>query len=236
MEIDWAEVDGVIFDLDGVITDTATLHREAWKEVFDEVLRRHLGEGARWFSEEDYLQFVDGKPRRAGIESFLASRSLKLEQEEMEAIGDEKNRRYQERIEAGEATILEGAVELLEELQAGRWRVGLVSSSRNAELVLRSLGLEHYFEVRVDGETLAEHRWPGKPEPRMFVEAARRLGVAPERAVVVEDAVAGVQAGVAGGFAVVVGVARDEEQRRALEEAGAHGVVTSVAALRFRRG
>lgn len=248
--------DAVIFDLDGVITDTAALHFDAWKEVFDECLRRRDPQ-LRPFTEEDYRQYVDGKPRFEGIRSFLASRDIDLpydeegqegeegkgaedarEDDDLETvlgIGAAKNARYRRRLDDGEIPVYAEAVALVEKLRQREIATGVVSSSKNCKFVLREAGLADLFEVRVDGLDLVERDdLAGKPAPDMFLEAARQLGVAPERAAVFEDAESGVEAGRAGGFGLVVGVARTddaEDIRKSLLEHGADVVVTSLAEL-----
>lgn len=231
------DYDAVIFDLDGVITDTAKTHFRAWKEVFDECLRRLEGEDYIPFSQLDYQRFVDGKPRHDGIRSFLSSRGVTLAEgpekaspgyDSVGALGAEKNRRYQQRLVRGEIDILRDSLELVRQLRRAGFALGLVSSSRNAALVLELLAIDTYFDVRVDGITLAEDGMRGKPAPDMFVDAARRLGVPPKRAVVVEDAESGVEAGRAGGFGLVIGLAADDDQRQTLRDKGAHIAVDSL--------
>lgn len=231
------DLDAVIFDLDGVITDTAVTHRAAWKEVFDEFLVRYRGDDFAPFTERDYRRFVDGKPRFDGIRSFLASRDIALSEgteddapgfDTVYALGMEKNRRYQTRLAAGEIDVFDDSVECARRLRDRGIDLGLVSSSRNAKMVLELVGIEHLFSARVDGVTLAEKNLRGKPDPEMFVEAVRRLGTTPPRAAVVEDAESGVQAGRAGKFALVVGLAPDEKDRRALLEHGADVAVKSL--------
>lgn len=236
------DYDALIFDLDGVITDTAQTHRKAWKEVFDQVLEEHLGADYRPFDVDDYRRYVDGKPRFEGVRSFLSSRNLHLPEgeigegpdlETVYGIGMEKNERYQERIAEGQLSVFDDALELLEAAEQARFGLGLVSSSRNAGLILEILGLSDRFGARVDGQTLAEENLAGKPAPDMFVEASRRLGVEPRRAVVIEDAESGVRAGRAGGFGLVIGLGRGgEEECRILREHGADLALTSLAPLK----
>lgn len=237
-ELSRRDYDAVIFDLDGVITDTASVHRRAWKEVFDEVLRRRLGDDVRPFGPDDYTRYVDGKPRFDGIRSFLESRQIELPEdsdddcsglETVAGIGREKNRRYRRRLADGEAVVFDDSVTLVRRLAEAGFGIGLVSSSRNAGFVVELLGIDQLFEVRVDGQTLAEKDMAGKPAPEMFVEAARRLGAKPKRAVVVEDAESGVEAGRAGGFGLVIGLSDDADRRRTLLERGADVAVESLA-------
>ncbi len=229
--------DAVIFDLDGVITDTAKVHFAAWKEVFDELLRRHVGDDVSPFSDADYRAYVDGKPRHDGIRSFVQSRGLELDEgdpgddrgfDTVEAVAKAKNQIYRRRIADGGLEVFDEAVEFVERLGAEGFGLGLVSSSKNAKFILETAEIDDLFEVRVDGVTLAEEKIAGKPAPDMFVEAARRLGVEPSRAVVVEDAESGVEAGRTGGFGLVVGRADDAEQRRRLLARGADVAVMSL--------
>ncbi len=231
------QIDAVIFDLDGVLTDTARTHRGAWKEVFDEFLQQHFGDDYTPFGVDDYRRYVDGKPRFDGVRSFLASRDVTLAEgspddepglHSVYALGMEKNRRYQARLARGEIDVFEDSVECARRLRDRGLVLGLVSSSRNAEWVLRLVELTELFSTRVDGVTLADEGLKGKPDPEMFLEAARRLGVPPQRAAIVEDAESGVQAGRAGGFALVVGMAADEEDRQALLEHGADVAVKGL--------
>lgn len=221
------EFDAVVFDLDGVITDTAELHFQAWKEVFDEKLKE-VGED-RPFEREDYLRFVDGMPRQEGVESFLRSRGLSLKKSE--EIGARKNEKFQELLEQGKAEVFGGAKDLVEQLLRQGIKTALVSSSRNAKRVLEALKLDHLFDERVDGESLEALNLRGKPAPDLFLEALGRLRVRPDRAVVIEDARSGVEAGRAGGFRLVIGVAREERDRRALLARGADLTVGDLSEL-----
>lgn len=235
-----ADFDAVVVDLDGVITDTASTHREAWKEVFDTFMEQHLEDEFRPFSAQDYRRYVDGKPRFDGIRSFLFSRGIDLDEGSSEddpgydsvyALGMEKNRRYRQRLAQGQVDVFDDSVEFLRRAKRAGLSLGLVSSSQNAELVVETLGLEDYFDTRVDGVTLVEESMAGKPAPDMFLEAAHRLGASPRRCVVVEDAESGVQAGRAGGFGLVVGLSSDDEERRELVEHGADVAVESLAQM-----
>jgi beta-phosphoglucomutase family hydrolase len=232
--------DAVLFDLDGVITDTAQIHTRCWKEMFDEFLESRAprpGERLEPFdAEHDYHQYVDGKPRYDGVRDFLRSRGIDLpegdpdssvSEESVRALGDRKNRMVNEAIEAGEARAYPGSVAWLRALRAAGMRTALVSSSANARAVLEAVGLVDCFDTRMDGKVAEERGLPGKPAPDTFLAAARALGATPERAVVVEDAISGVQAGRAGGFGLVLGVARQGNER-ALEENGADRVVQDL--------
>ena len=234
------DFDAFIFDLDGVITDTATTHRRAWKEVFDEFMERHQEGEFRPFSDDDYRRYVDGKPRFDGVRSFLFSRGIDLEEgtntdepgfTSVYGLGMEKNKRYQKRLAKGEIDVLQDSLDFLKKVKRAGFSTALVSSSQNAALVLDTLGIADYFEVRVDGVTLVEQDMAGKPAPDMFLEAAIGLDVAPKRAVVIEDAESGVQAGRAGGFGLVIGLAKGADERRELKEHGADLAVETLAAV-----
>ncbi|WP_206447735.1 beta-phosphoglucomutase family hydrolase [Agrococcus sp. KRD186] len=235
--------EAVLFDMDGVVTQTATVHATAWKQLFDEVLqdRRLSGAaGTHPFDEDaDYRRYVDGRQREDGVVAFLASRGVRLpegspddgpEEWSIHGLGARKNALFLEAVSRDGVAAYPGTVALLERLRAGGIPVGLVTASRNALASLTAAGLDVEFDVIVDGQTAADQNLPGKPDPAMFLEAARRLGVLPERAAVVEDAVAGVQAGSRGGFGLVVGIDR-AGNREQLELAGADIVLGDASEL-----
>lgn len=234
--------DAVLFDLDGVLTSTAAQHFAAWKRMFDEFLRRRAeerGEPFRPFEQDDYNRFVDGVPRYDGVRGFLGSRGIDLDEggpedgpavDTVHGLGDRKNELVNEILRTDGAEAYEGSLALLRHLRERGTPLAVVSSSRNCRTVLRAAGIEEYFAARVDGETALELGLPGKPAPDIFLEAARRLGVPAARAVVVEDALLGVQAGRAGEFGLVVGVDR-VGQADALRAAGADIVVDDLAEL-----
>ena len=236
-------IDAVIFDLDGVVTRTARLHAAAWKRLFDNYLVQRAAQRGEPFqpfdANEDYRRFVDGKPRYEGVRSFLESRGIALpwgapgdppDRETVCGLGNAKNALFQELLAQGGVEVFEGSVGFIRALKENGMKVALVSSSKNAAAVLNAAGLADLFEVRVDGVEAARLGLQGKPHPDTFLEAARRLNVAPERAAVVEDAIAGVAAGRAGGFGLVVGVARSNEGA-ALRANGADLVVGDLAEL-----
>lgn len=232
----------VLFDLDGVLTSTAAQHFAAWKEMFDDFLRRRAerrGETFRPFEQEDYNRYVDGVPRYDGVRNFVASRGIELEEgtpddppgaETVQGLGNRKNDLVTTLIREQGVEPYEGSVRLVRRLREQGVKTAVVSSSRNCETVLEAAGIESLFDTRVDGVVAAELGLPGKPAPDTFLEAARRLGVSPERAVVVEDALLGVEAGRDGRFGLVVGVDR-AGQADALAEHGADIVVTDLAEL-----
>lgn len=234
--VDPALHDAVLFDLDGVLTDTARLHAVCWKEVFDPLLaRRGVGAAGRPFDpERDYREHVDGKARHEGVRDFLASRGIELPEEGEEGndetvggVAQRKDLLVSAHLAAGDLVVWPDAEPAVRRAREAGLRTALVSASHHAEEVLEALGLAGLFEVRVDGWVADDLRLAGKPAPDAYLEAARRLGVPPERAVVVEDALSGVRAGRAGGFGLVVGVARHGEEA-ALRAAGAHRVVKSL--------
>lgn len=229
----------VIFDMDGVITDTAGAHAESWAAMFNDYLAARADEHGgsyRRFTEADYLRYVDGKPRYEGVRSFLESRGIDLPEgtpdddpsaETVCGLGNRKNVRFLEGLQQVGADAYPSTIRVVEELNDGGIAVALITSSRNADEILDSSGVADLFNVKVDGNDSAELGLAGKPEPDIFLEAARRLGVAPERAAVVEDARAGVEAGRRGGFGLVVGVDR-VGQAEELAESGADIVVSDM--------
>lgn len=227
-----------LFDLDGVLTDTASVHRKAWKQTFDPILAaRKLPP----FTDEDYVQFVDGKPRADGVRDFLASRGITLPEggpddppgaETVLGVGSRKNQLLLERIHTDGVTVYEGSRRYLEAARDAGLRRAVVSSSANTADVLAVTGLDALVEGRVDGKTLIEQNLAGKPAPDSFLAGAKLFGVAAQAAAVFEDATAGVQAGRAGGFGIVVGVNRlDDAHAQALREHGADVVVADLSAL-----
>ncbi|MGE5320402.1 MAG: HAD family hydrolase [Hyphomicrobiaceae bacterium] len=228
--------DAVIFDLDGVVTRTARLHAAAWKQMFDAYLQSRGGQSP--FDEQgDYRRYVDGKPRNDGVRSFLQARGIELpegspddapEQETIYALGKRKNARFLQLLEEEGAEAFDSTLELIHALRRAGIRTAVVSASRNCVPVLKSVGALELFDAKVDGIDAQQSRLSGKPAPDMFLAAARQLGVPPQRAVVFEDALAGVEAGRAGGFALVIGVDR-AGQAEALRQHGADAVVQDLA-------
>jgi alpha,alpha-trehalase len=235
--------DAVIFDLDGVITDTASLHAAAWKEMFDDVLEKIADSAgdkqAPFDKKEEYIRFVDGKPRHDGIVDFLASRNIELPEGQADdspdkltvhGLGNRKNRLFHQKLEEEGATVYHSSIRLIHDLRAHSIKTAVVSSSKNCRIILETTKISNLFETVVDGRDAAEQKLDGKPAPDIFLTAARRLGVRPQRAAVVEDALAGVQAGKLGHFACVIGVDRND-QRTALEEHGADVVVNDLCEI-----
>lgn len=243
MQITADRFDAALFDLDGVLTATAKVHARCWKQMFDEFLHAwadERGEPFRPFEiDPDYLQHVDGKPRYDGVRDFLASRGIELPRGEPEdapgrrtvcGLGNRKNELVHEVIRSGGIEVYHSSVELLEDLRRQGLKTAVVTSSRNCDIVLETVGIADLFDTTVDGLRAAREGLPGKPAPDTFLRAAALLGVEPGRAVVFEDAISGVAAGRAGNFALVVGVDR-EGQADALREHGADIVVADLAEL-----
>ena len=238
--------DGVracLFDLDGVITRTAVVHARAWKEMFDAYLRERSEQTGEPFVEfdprADYDRYVDGKKRSDGTRSFLASRGIELPEGDpdddpgaatINGLGNRKNEIVLRRIHEDGVEVYDGSVRYLHAVRAAGVRTAVVSSSANTVEVLRVTGLTDLFDVRVDGLVARERGLPGKPAPDTFLAGAAELGAGAGEAVVYEDALAGVEAGRAGGFALVVGVDR-VGQADALREHGADVVVQDLAEL-----
>lgn len=232
-------VTACLFDLDGVLTGTAELHRAAWKETFDEFLRRRDGAGFGEFTEADYNAYVDGRPRFDGVRAFLASRAIVLPEGDPEAppsdetvqgVGNRKNQLVQEIIAKRGVSPFPGSVRYLEAAVRAGLRIGVVTSSANGRAVLDAGGLSRFVEARIDGVVIAERKLSGKPAPDSFIAGAEALGVTPAQAAVFEDALSGVQAGKAGNFGYVVGVDRVGQADR-MRELGADIVVTDLAEL-----
>ncbi len=229
-----------LFDLDGVLTDTASVHAKAWKQAFDEILERRGGRCFAPFDEEkDYREHVDGKPRLDGVRDFLASRDITLLEgspddapgdETVHGIGNAKNKILLERIRTDGVAVYEGSRQYLQAGREAGLRRAVVSSSANTEQVLKVTGLDALIELRIDGVVARERQLSGKPAPDTFLAAAQELGLPPEQCAVFEDAEVGVQAGRAGGFGHVIGVDRTGHAQ-ALREHGADFVVSDLAEL-----
>lgn len=240
--LDLNGIDAFILDMDGVVTNTSRVHAAAWKRAFDELLRERSRSGENFtpFDERsDYLRYVDGKPRYEGAASFLASRGISLpygdpsdgpDEHTVHGVGNRKNHYFVEHLERYGAEPYDTTVSFIRDMLSRGYRFALFTASKNAEKVLESSGLADLFEVVVDGNDAQELDLRGKPSPDIILEAARRLGVSPDRAVVIEDALAGVEAGSAGGFATVIGVDRGE-QAAELKAHGADIVVRDLSEL-----
>ena len=237
----------VIFDLDGVITKTASVHSKAWKKMFDEYLKlreKRDNEIFKEFTHEaDYLPYVDGKPRYKGVQSFLKSRGIEIEfgtpddkpnLETACGLGNRKNELFNEIINQGGAEVFETSVKFIKDLIANGIRIGVASSSKNCKPILEAAGLLKYFETRVDGVVSAELGLNGKPEADIFTTAADNLGVSYNKSVIVEDAVSGVQAGRNGNFGLVLGVAREDNVKE-LRKHGADIVVNDLSEISIKK-
>ncbi|MFQ5665487.1 MAG: trehalose-phosphatase [Candidatus Binatia bacterium] len=237
------DFDAVILDLDGVVTRTAALHAQAWKRLFDEYLTRHAARAGEAFKpfdiDIDYRSYVDGKPRYEGVRSFLASRGIALPDgtpaddaglETVCGLGNRKDAYFQESLRQHGVEVYDSTVAFIRSVRSRGLKIAVASSSKNCAAVLEAAQLTNLFEARVDGIEIERLNLQGKPNPDMFLEAAKRLNVEPRRAVVVEDAVAGVQAGRRGGFGLVVGVDR-AGHAAALRANGADVVVSDLGTL-----
>jgi beta-phosphoglucomutase family hydrolase len=235
--------DAAIFDMDGVITKTALVHSLAWKKTFDEYLHHREKEYREPFREfthaHDYLAYVDGRPRYKGVDTFLKSRGINMPfgtPEDAPAadticgLGNRKNDFFNRIIEEQGVGVYDSTITLIKELLAVGIKVGVATSSKNCVPVLEKAGIRDLFQTRVDGIVSAELGLKGKPEPDIFTTASQNLGVKYHRAIVVEDAVSGVQAGAKGNFGLVIGVAR-ENNAHELRANGADIVVQDLSEL-----
>jgi beta-phosphoglucomutase family hydrolase len=235
--------DAVLFDLDGVLTDTASIHAACWKQMFDEYLQKWAKQRGQIFRpfdiEADYRLYVDGKPRFDGVRDFLRSRNIHLPEgqaddppdaETVAGLGNRKNVLFDKIIEAKGVQPYEGSVKFVQQLRQRGFKIAVVTSSHNCTAVLRAAKLDALFHAQVDGKTIDLKHLAGKPAPDTYLTAAKLLGTEPARAIVIEDAISGVEAGATGNFGLVIGVARKgnaEELRRH----GAHLAVNDLAEL-----
>jgi beta-phosphoglucomutase family hydrolase len=235
------DYDAVLFDLDGVLTKTASVHAAAWKKLFDELLQERAARKGEAFVpfdiDADYRRYVDGKPRYNGVASFLKARGIELppgsaadgpDAQTMHGLGNRKDRCFSEQIERHGVEVYAPAIELVRTLRGLEIKTAVVSSSKSCAAVLKAAGIAQLFDTRVDGNDIVRLHLEGKPAPDAFLEAARQLKVEPARAVVIEDSIAGVAAGRAGAFGCVIGVDLAGQSQK-LREAGADIVVTSLA-------
>lgn len=241
MTVDWSDYRAVLFDLDGVITPTAEVHMRAWAQMFNEFLATRDGQAP--YSDDDYFEYVDGKPRYDGVRDFLASRDISLDdgspddpgdqpsgEETVCGLGNRKNDAFGEVLRTEGVQAYPGSLALLDQLKEQGMPMAIVSSSKNAPDVLDAAGVTAYFTTVVHGGVAAERGLAGKPAPDMFEEAARELDLPDQACVVVEDAINGVKAGAAGDFALVIGVDRGAGHD-ALTAAGAQVVVSDLQEL-----
>ncbi len=243
--IDVQRFDALIFDLDGVITETASIHARAWKQLFDEFLtRRAARTGAPFVPfdlEGDYRRYVDGKPRVAGVLSFLAARGIdvglgapgdRAEQDTAQGLASRKDQYFAELLAHEGVHVSASAEPLLRDARGRGMRTAVTSSSHHCAEILRAADLTKLVDARVDGVDLDRLGLNGKPAPDMFLEAARRLDVPPARAAVFEDAAAGVEAARAGSFGLVIGVAPATRAPDLLKH-GADHIVTTLGEVRL---
>lgn len=238
------DFDAVLFDLDGVLTQTASVHAAAWKRLFDQFLAQRCAETGETFVpfdlEADYRVYVDGKSRVNGVEAFLQSRGIQLplgapgdapSLRSVHGLGNLKDEYFHEQMRAHGVGRYETSIELVRALRAEEIKTAVVSSSKNCADVLDAAEITDLLDVRVDGLDITRLDLKGKPAPDAFLEAARRLGVEPSRTAVVEDAIAGVESARAGGFGLVIGIDRSGRSLE-LRRGGADVVVEDLAAVR----
>ena len=249
VNVDLGAYDAWLFDMDGVLTKTAAVHAAAWKQAFDEFLQREATRSATPFVpfdvESDYEKYVDGEPREDGVRNFLASRNIELpegtdgdtlEARSVKGLANRKNDLVLEVMQRDGVDVFEGAAALVGELRRRAVKVAVISASENTKAALDAAGILALFDAIVDGNVVKERHLAGKPAPDSFLEGARVLGVEPGRCVVLEDALAGVEAGHSGHFALVIGVDHHDAPsvHDYAEELRAHGadvVVSSLVAL-----
>jgi alpha,alpha-trehalase len=242
-EVDLDRFDAMLFDLDGVITRTATVHAAAWKAMFDDFLRswsrRHGDPFVPFDIATDYVLYIDGRRRYDGVRAFLASRAIELpegspadgdDELTVAGLGNRKDHFFNQQLQAHGVEVFDDTLLLVRRLHAAGKPIAVVSASENCVPVLQRAGIDDLFPVRVTGVDASRLGLAGKPAPDTFLEAARRLGVPPAAAVVFEDALSGVEAGAAGGFGLVVGVDRTGTGEQLLVH-GADVVVTDLTAL-----
>ncbi len=234
--------DAAIFDMDGVVTDTAAVHAAAWKTMFDAYLSERAesaGTAFAPFRQEDYLAYVDGRPRYEGVETFLKSRGIALplgdpadppESKTICGLGNRKNQAFNRVLKEQGVRVFDSTIALIGALRRHGIKVAIATSSKNGAEVLDKAGIADLFEARVDGVVSAELGLKGKPAPDIFAVACERLGTARHRAVVVEDAVSGVKAGARGRFGLTLGIAR-ENNGEELKREGADIVVRDLAEI-----
>lgn len=232
-----------IFDLDGVITDTAKVHFYAWKQTFDDFLRIYCEKHAKIyhpFSKNDYLTYVDGKPRIKGILSFLHSRNINIpsyssKDDETSItvtdLAERKQKLFLQTFDKKNITVFSSTIQLIHELHKKNIKTAVVSSSKNCQFILNKAGISDLFHVTVDGLLLKKLNLAGKPEPDMYLEAAKRLHVSPSDAFIVEDSIAGILAGQAGDFGLVIGVDRTGNRRDVYFKNGADLVVNDLSEI-----
>lgn len=237
--------EAVIFDMDGVITQTASVHSKVWKLMFDDYLRLREINNNELFIEfthlNDYLKFVDGKPRFMGVKSFLTSRGISIpygnpndspHTETICGLGNKKNELFNDIINQEGVEVFQSSINFIKELKTKNIRIGVATSSSNCNLILEKAGIMNLFETRVDGIVSRNFSLKGKPEPDIFKKACDNLGVSYIKSVIIEDAVSGVQAGMKGNFGLVIGVARENNENE-LRKNGADIVVKDLSEIKI---
>ena len=218
-------LDALIFDLDGVITRTAALHMKAWQQMFESYFQEYLEKNDRdiepYKDKEDYLKYIDGKPRYDGVKSLLESRDINLDYGDSEdgpdketicGLGNRKNKIFLDLMKQEGVHVFDDTINKIKKWRKRELKTAVISSSKNCKAVLETAEIENLFDIRVDGVTSEEMNIPGKPAPDIFLEAAKQLDTVPSKSAVFEDAIAGVKAGKAGNFKFVVGVARHSKE------------------------
>ena len=232
------QYEAIIFDLDGVITHTARLHFLAWKQLFDDFLNDYDASQSP-FTSQDYENYVDGKPRYEGVESFLKSRKIDLAKGDEEdkpghqsiyGLGKKKNELFHQQMDEQGVETYEDTLACIRQWKAADMKMAVVSSSKNCRLVLKKASLIEEFDTIFDGKDAMEQQVKGKPAPDIFLKAAEQMQVNPNKIVVFEDAIAGVKAGKSGNFGMVIGVNRDEQEEE-MRKAGADLVISGLDQL-----
>jgi alpha,alpha-trehalase len=233
------DFDAIIFDLDGVITQTAKIHAKAWKQAFDFFLLEYGKDtGTRYkpFEMKDYVAYVDGRPRYDGVINFLESRSIQLpygtpddapDKETICGLGNQKDLLFHKYLKEEKVELYPTSIELIKDLLSKGFKIAVVSSSKNCHAILENVGISHLFAVQIDGNVAQQLKLAGKPAPDIFLQAAKELEVEAQRAAIVEDSRAGVQAGKLGKFGCVIGVDR-QNQADALAKEGADVIVSDL--------
>lgn len=241
--LNFADFDAILCDLDGVITKTSMVHATAWKRLFDDYLKTVAARTGSTFEpfelEEDYRLYVDGKPRYDGVRDFLRSRALSLppgsppdapDRETIYGLGNKKDEYFEAALRQSGVVVYPATVRYLRLARAAGLKTAVVSSSHHCRDILSTAGLTALFDASIDGHEIDRLHLLGKPAPDTFLEAARRLAVQPKKGIVIEDALAGVQAGRAGGFGLVIGVNR-RNQAQELRQHGADIVISDLTEL-----
>jgi beta-phosphoglucomutase family hydrolase len=238
--LDLDKIHAFIFDMDGVLTETEKQHTKAWKRLFDEYLKKRSKENNekfKPFTESDYRKYVDGKPRYAGVKDFLKSRKISLpegsvrdspDKETIYGLGNKKDRYFHGILRKEGAEVYKSSIDFIREIEKRGLKCAVISSSKNTVRILEATHIEDLFALKVDGNDLEKLKIPGKPDPAMFLEAAKRLRVDPSHAAIVEDSLAGVEAGKRGKFGLVIGMVHEHDDRELLE----HGADVAVGDLR----